>query len=442
MNSIVSSRGDEQEEEQGGGGGSRISALDVIRITASNQHLQDWSLGSWVELSPHTLGLMTWTLSRITTQLTTLELGLAFSPPRNWLTHFLKRLPQSVKTLYAFWIPAKQGEEEAEQDTRPSFTDVGLAESYPSLEVANFSISLEEAQEEASFFQFLKRCPNLTSLGCPMIVDPRGVAKFIQLLESPLVLPSMKELNIGLQPIDNLWKPLVIATKSRQLHSFTTDADTMTISPDALSAVTTYWSRTMETLRLPGLYSHHIQLVLTTCFQLKKFDCVWTADHELLQEDAEVEEPSKWACSRLEELKMAFADGRTYSALTEGSVVRMQEERAMRRIRRAYTQIGHLTNLKRLCLGWRSLDSFKDRAHLDMSLEGGLGLLENLKALRMLDVSSIRHIKIGQGEVEWMVSHWPNLKKVRGLTHRLVKTVPEPEYVAWLRKERPRMEIS
>lgn len=110
---------------------------------------------------------------------------------------------QSVKTLYAFWIPAKQGEEEAEQDTRPSFTDVGLAESYPSLEVANFSISLEEAQEEASFFQFLKRCPNLTSLGCPMIVDPRGVAKFIQLLESPLVLPSMKELNIGLQPIDN-----------------------------------------------------------------------------------------------------------------------------------------------------------------------------------------------------------------------------------------------
>lgn len=68
--------------------------------------------------------------------------------------------------------------------------------------------------------------------------------------------------------------------------------------------------------------------------------------------------------------------------------------------------------------------------------------MENLKALRMLDVSSIRHIKIGQGEVEWMVSHWPNLKKVRGLTHRLVKTVPEPEYVAWLRKERPRMEIS
>lgn len=404
--------------------------MDILKITANNnKQLKHWSIGSWVKLSADVLWLMTITFSECT-HLTSLELAFAFRPPQDWLQQVLKRMPLTVENLYFFWTSPPSTDE---RHARP-YTPLQWPETYTSLQVANFSMSLEEGMDEEPFFQLLKRSPALRKLGCPKLPNSESVERFITLLASPGILPALKELDINWQPMGNLWERLVLAMKGR-LYFFSTGTDTTSLSPSAVSALTTYWSRTVESLRMPRLYCDNVQLILTACSNLKKFDCLWTTDRVPDQEDYEVDEPANWTCIGLEELRLAFTDGRSDSV--EEDVRSRQEERTVRRIRRAYTQMGRLTKLTTLTLGWRTTELFKDCANLDFAVNSGLELLANLKALSKLDISPIRHPKIDQDEVEWMTIHWPMLSKIRGLKHRIGKDVPVPPYITWLRTERP-----
>ncbi|KAF9920404.1 hypothetical protein FBU30_009780 [Linnemannia zychae] len=51
---------------------------------------------------------------------------------------------------------------------------------------------------------------------------------------------------------------------------------------------------------------------------------------------------------------------------------------------------------------------------LEMSLESDLDLLSNLTELSILDLSRMNH-RVGQPELHWMLSHWPNLHTLYGV---------------------------
>ncbi|KAK3837794.1 MAG: hypothetical protein JOS17DRAFT_374842 [Linnemannia elongata] len=82
-----------------------------------------------------------------------------------------------------------------------------------------------------------------------------------------------------------------------------------------------------------------------------------------------------------------------------------------------YNRLTRLTNLRELCLV-SVMDQFlydgEVTRELQFTIEEGLGRLEGLKRLEILDVEYLRH-RIGVEEVQWMVKHWPMLKVIRGL---------------------------
>jgi hypothetical protein len=79
-----------------------------------------------------------------------------------------------------------------------------------------------------------------------------------------------------------------------------------------------------------------------------------------------------------------------------------------------YSKMASLTDLEDdLKCEWEMIKLFNYQC-LEFSLESGLELLEEMKKLRVLDVTSTAH-RIGVPELEWMRVHWPRLKEVRGL---------------------------
>jgi hypothetical protein len=82
-----------------------------------------------------------------------------------------------------------------------------------------------------------------------------------------------------------------------------------------------------------------------------------------------------------------------------------------------YDQIARLVNLRELCLvsvkgsSW-GVDGATVQVRL--TLEEGLDRWHGLKELEVLDVEYLDH-QIGVEEVQWMVTHWPQLKVIRGL---------------------------
>lgn len=82
-----------------------------------------------------------------------------------------------------------------------------------------------------------------------------------------------------------------------------------------------------------------------------------------------------------------------------------------------YNHLARLTNLRELCLV-SVKDPFpysrNETRELQFTVEEGLGRLEGLKRLEILDVEHLRH-RIGVVEMQWMVKHWPMLKVIRGL---------------------------
>lgn len=124
-----------------------------------------------------------------------------------------------------------------------------------------------------------------------------------------------------------------------------------------------------------------------------------------------------------------------------------------------YGRLARCTNLERLELGHPGVrfdedyrfypphgeevrNIREDRVDcLEMTLEGGLDMLEGLIELRELSVSRMAS-SVGVEEVQWMIRHWPKLKAIRGLTSKdWVGSDDEVEYksIEWLRTNCPKI---
>jgi hypothetical protein len=225
------------------------------------------------------------------------------------------------------------------------------------------------------------------------------------------------------------WCGLVVATTGR-IKTFDMDAGFPSMATSIGTMLVIHWGATIESLRIPCLLYSDVQWILSRCTKLKKFDCTWTMDRTDIMDDAPVE---PWVCTDMQFMQLVFSDGRRHR-VEEPSRLQM-ETRAVQRIEHAYDQLGRLTHLKELRIGWKTERAFWKYPHLDMSLQSGLGRLSELKALETLDMSKIRLLNFGMPEAQWMVREWPMLKVIQGLKDRYNvadECIERSGYLDWL----------
>ncbi|KAF9963926.1 hypothetical protein BGZ65_005651 [Modicella reniformis] len=388
-----------------------------------NQDLQTFSLGAQSDLMPENLELMTRAISGCR-HLTTLRLEFRRRPYRGWLNNILKNLPPTLQVISLHWKRSVGSNRLHDHDLRPYRIDTkdDWPHSYPYLEEIDFVFDLtarEEEGEEDVICRFLERCPVLTTLHYPKITKTNGIRKLNPILQSkgshPRHLDSMSE---------SQWITTAEAMKGR-VKEFFTHAEFPEPLTTFTSTLTRYWADTLESIRFlcySHLHQYDIQMILTTCSKLKKFECMWTASPMVNPIEwlpgIKVKKPESpslkdWVCLDLEVLHLMFADERKPNLEPEEKLE--QVKRTELKIEHAYQQIGRLTKLGQLTLGWRTKLLFVNDINLDMSLKSGLGYMENLKDLRILDITRIRRPNIGLEEVQWMGRNWPSLTEIRGM---------------------------
>ncbi|KAF9963928.1 hypothetical protein BGZ65_005653 [Modicella reniformis] len=384
----------------------------VLDLTANNAELEIFSLFSKIFIPHSTLSRLPIVISK-SPSMTSLKLEFAWRPYHGWLEYFLKNLPLTLRSLSVEWRRlGKYLEEEP-------FPNCDWPEKYPCVVTTQFLFQLAEGQEE-SLHRFLAR------LG-------RQIGSLIPLLQTN-EFSGLTTLNLGQfnKITENQWMNLVM-TLSGRIRSFTADVGLDTMSPNLSSVLVTHWAETLESLQFPCMFYSDTQVILAGCTKLKRFECMWTQDRESVPES----QMKDWVCLDIEVLKLMFSDGRR--VLTEESICMEQERRVVQRIEWAYRQLGRLTKVRELAIGWLTNIMFWGHPNLDMSLQGGLWHLSELKALEVLDVSDIRCVNVGMAEVQWMVKNWPMLKVIQGLRYRLntVEEIdPESGSLPWLSSER------
>jgi hypothetical protein len=155
-----------------------------------------------------------------------------------------------------------------------------------------------------------------------------------------------------------------------------------------------------------------------------------------------------WPCeSSLKDLRIRIANvpcSETYYTEADEDVHRCQNQAIQRQV---YERLARFVNLEALWLGSR----FCEECHgvkyvtrtmdlqsncLDMSLDSGLGQLNGLKRLRLLDISFMS-LKVGPMEAQWMADHWPKLRTIRGLCDK-----SDREVLGWFQANCPRIIVS
>ncbi|KAF9922218.1 hypothetical protein FBU30_007704 [Linnemannia zychae] len=195
------------------------------------------------------------------------------------------------------------------------------------------------------------------------------------------------------------------------------------------------------TISDPGVFEY----LLENCTQLKILDGV----HHKINVDLLDRNP--WVCSHIEELRCQFVgfsrltaeeEARLDTVATEnedlvGSDQYVLHERfTFGRMQQQdiYTRLSAFTQLRILDFGYEYRDLLianeikKSPSRLswyptleepipgtmELSLASGLGQLVTLKNLEVFGFEGVDH-RIGKPELEWMATHWPKLKVIRGL---------------------------
>ncbi|GJJ72958.1 hypothetical protein EMPS_05316 [Entomortierella parvispora] len=227
-------------------------------------------------------------------------------------------------------------------------------------------------------------------------------------------------------------------------------------------------SSTLESVVLEecdGFGSDDIQAVLSSCPNLRVFRAMTSNGLQFTSTvylDAREMIDSPWVCHKLEELKLeitgfARPDQKIdqYSQpltgpLHDGTIQGFDLQQIV------YKQLGKLTRLKVLWLGhdkqdlddeenyfplpdgrFQFIDPEVQHACLEFSLRSGLGHLQGLKDLCVLNLDRMK-TRVGLGEVQWMVAQWPKLEKIIGL---VIQGEPTPKYVQWLYDNRPDIDL-
>ncbi|KAK3825433.1 MAG: hypothetical protein J3Q66DRAFT_365211 [Benniella sp.] len=318
--------------------------------------------------------------------------------------------------------------------------------------------------EEHTFSQFLERCHALKELSVPRMASMQAISNTIALLGSKRLPFTLTKLDSHMwdELSDQQWRHLLLAMKDT-IRSFITGVNFNVIpTRHFIHEMTKYWSHTLEAVHIYHSHlitSSDIQLILTTCSKLKRFECIcyWMLLAGESRSHDEIPLPglkvmvgaggddamADWVCLELEELKIMFSDARRPSA--EEPTLSQQEECTVRGIKRAYEQLGRLKNMRKLSIGWCSTGSYSKDANLDMSLQSGLGHMKNLTLLKEIELNFIDKVNIGMAEAQWMLDNWPSLRSIAGLkrSHSMLEwNAQEPDYFALLRTERPWLAIS
>ncbi|KAG0343313.1 hypothetical protein BG004_005411, partial [Podila humilis] len=189
----------------------------------------------------------------------------------------------------------------------------------------------------------------------------------------------------------------------------------------------------------------YIQEVLRCCSGLIRFRATSLKALDMVSSlltSSKVEESPSWSCFGLEELYLSIIEvpsstssttsssssydpfatttsSSSTSSLTSTSTSPSSSAAANqishRRIQSAiYCVLSKLTQLRVLSLGGDSTCSTWFRTGtLELSLDSGLSKLATLSRLREFNFSYMEH-KLTMVEVEWMMKHWPCLRKVTG----------------------------
>ncbi|KAF9399517.1 hypothetical protein BGX21_006113 [Mortierella sp. AD011] len=402
--------------------------------------------------------------------LTTLKLKDHLTVHRNDYRALLQRLPEVLQTFeLAWWI-----KNNAEVNEIGHFPDIGWCDAYTRLR--NISLA---AHKDATLSLFLQRCPALEKLVivhedeviieelCPLLADTRIFPRLTSIDIRESIVSEDSEL------ID--WRRLGSAMRG---HVTAISIDTFNLLD--IGNLCDNWASTLETLRIgpdaidmsPG----SIELILTTCSRLKTLAILsygesdeqnigyWTWCDGVYNDSKD-----NWICLGLEHLDLTFLDIRArsfdtiYHQRTNGYNSSQLELYTFNGIHKAFYQLGRLTKLRHLRLGWISDTAFKRKVNFDLSISSGLEHLAGLKELEILDVTCIAHVNIEEEEVKWMTENWPMLRMIKGYfkkfprlchwdrdeddlyediypTRREEPYIPTP--IRWLLSRRPHLEIS
>jgi hypothetical protein len=435
--------------------------LPIIDLIARNAQLRTCTIVRYADLSSEILGKLA---GAISSRSFLRELILVFRvspPPRGWLRCILQNLPKSVKSLSLQWRKETGGHT---GESEP-FPDQNWPHSYPHLEVAKLLVDLT-ASEEPTLIKFLERCPALKDCYVPQMASMESLSTFIHLLGLKRFPFTLTKLDCRKwRDLDEYqWNRLLWAMKG-DIQSFVVGVAVNTIpTRNHIREMARYWSQTLETL---SIYEAHlitspdIQLILTSCPRLKRFDCIcyWLLithqprsdeDNPLPglkamvsgENDANNDMVTDWVCLEMEELKITFSDGRR--SLVEEPMSTQQEQWTARGIERVYEQLGRLKKLRELTIGWCSGRTFSKDANLDMSLQSGMEHMKDLRVLRTLDVNYIARLNFGMAEAQWILQNWPELRTISGLRNRYRATddlAPERNHIEFLNSVNPKLLI-
>lgn len=430
----------------------------IIELINRNTQLRTCSFIRYARISRNSLENLAGAFSQ-SPCLTDLEVRFhVILPPYGWLQCVLQNLPKTLKRLSLEWRKEKGGYVSTTFQTRD------WPESYPNLEFAKLMFTLTEV-EEYSLLHFLDRCPALKECTVPRMASSQTLSRFIRLLGAGRFPFSLAKLNCHMWNEINeyQWRDLLAAFKDHT-RSFVISLD-LTIAPtrNFIREMANCWSHTLESLEV---YNTHlitgpdIQLIMTNCPKLRKFYCICPKALLTLssyEDSASVpglrviatdengiynDVITDWVCLEMEELKLTLSDGRTAS--TPEPVLSQEEQCIAKGIERVYEQLGRLTKLKELTIGWFSRSTSKE-VHFDMSLESGMGHMKSMESLSMINISQLPVVNIDVPEVEWMLRNWPHLRSVKGLKYRhrlLRKGDVEPGYFELFRSRRPWLDIA
>ncbi|KAF9907961.1 hypothetical protein BX616_000274 [Lobosporangium transversale] len=130
-----------------------------------------------------------------------------------------------------------------------------------------------------------------------------------------------------------------------------------------------------------------------------------------------------WVCLELEELQLSFIGIGDLSP-DEDEIVEPEARRQLKLQEQlnVYNQLSKLRRLRVLHLGGNNNSTWRRTMTFTLSLKSGFETLETLKELREFSFNYMFH-QLGLEEIEFMVKHWPKLRKVVGIL-RVVDPLP------------------
>ncbi|KAK3821064.1 MAG: hypothetical protein J3Q66DRAFT_398132 [Benniella sp.] len=286
---------------------------------------------------------------------------------------------------------------------------------------------------EGDFMPHLRQCPNLEALTIPFMRD-EDMVKLAAMLSDAEQFPKLHTLQLARQDqhTPQTIFSLICALKGRIKHFEMEGYQRTAPVKHYCSALSIECASTLESIEIgvDAIVScFDIQLIATSCAGLKKLIIQSNATENESQDvgsseeslsgwkaiflDEKTGQEDHWVCAELEELTLTILNDRWASATDVGLPEQQQQQRAAYGVKRAYRQLGRLTKLKKLTLGWLSSRGLPVERRVDMSLGSGLAYLGGLTALYELDYRGVPHPMIGRSEVEWMASHWPKLRKIK-----------------------------